>query len=415
MSGTLHYVWSELTHDISVISSPMGTYPSFAFTPDDSAIIVWAAGALWNVPLSVNYLKERVAGGTPWKINWAAKVEKRIAETIRPETDLVREETKEERRHWAFKELAVDESGSRVAFQAAGVTYVQDFPSKDSGSSSKSKAVRVPVTQPSLSYYSPSFVPHLPHLVLHARWSTANFTTFELSSLTSGKAYELTGLPVGRYFAPVLCQCTGPNRRIAFVRLGGDLLTGDVVATAGAGIYIGDFTIPSEVTEHTTSRGRDDNEYIPIRNAKLITADVDLLSVKLRFLEGAKFLLVQQSDRAFTVNLAAPLDAKGDYVQNTIARGKMSVELAAAPRLPSVSTPFGGSFWNRQNADISVDFVAFVELFNIYVAPGKGLNEDGVWSKPGNATKGLARVGLDGGHDITWSGDGKTLFWLLGK
>ncbi|KDQ18538.1 hypothetical protein BOTBODRAFT_52531 [Botryobasidium botryosum FD-172 SS1] len=411
VSGTLQHIWSELTYDLSVISAPMGTYPSFAFTPTDSAIIIWASGALWHVPLSVNTLGERVAGGTPWKLNWKAKVEKRIAATHRPETDLVAEETKDEGRHRAFKELVVDETGTRVAFQAAGVTYVQDISigSSASGASSVTEPSKVPVSDPSLSYYSPSFVPHLPHLVLHSRWSTRDFTAFELSSLASGKAYPVTGLPLGRYHAPVLCQCKGQNRRIAFARLGGDLLTGNIVATAGAGIYIGDIVLPAEETDQSIFGHAADP--LEIRNIQLVTSDVHLPAVKLRFLDGAKTLLVQEPQRAFAIDLASPPDAKGDYVQHVLASGKASTELAVAP----LQSSSGASLQTTGNtASLTAENVAFVELFNIYIASGESLGEDGVWSKPGNATKGLARVGLDGGHDIAWSGDGKKLFWLLG-
>jgi hypothetical protein len=60
-------------------------------------------------------------------------------------------------------------------------------------------------------------------------------------------------------------------------------------------------------------------------------------------------------------------------------------------------------------------FISFVDFFNVYLAPGDSVQEgEGVWSKPANATKGLVRVSLDGGHDVTWSRDGKMVFWLLG-
>ncbi|KAG6903543.1 hypothetical protein DXG01_017036, partial [Tephrocybe rancida] len=59
--------------------------------------------------------------------------------------------------------------------------------------------------------------------------------------------------------------------------------------------------------------------------------------------------------------------------------------------------------------------VAFVDFFHVYFAPGDALNEgDEVWSRPGNATNGLARVSLDGGHDVTFTRDGKKIFWFLG-
>ena len=37
-----------------------------------------------------------------------------------------------------------------------------------------------------------------------------------------------------------------------------------------------------------------------------------------------------------------------------------------------------------------------------------------IWSKPGNATRHLVRLSLDGGHDVIWSADGTRLSWFLG-
>ena len=142
-------------------------------------------------------------------------------------------------RVYAFYELRADEAGKKVVFQGAGATYVQEV-GEDAG-----PAREVPKLHASAPYFSPSFVPGTSDLVIHSRWSDVNFTTFELANLTSGVAYELTGLPLGRYYAPVLCSCSGANRQIAFLKTSGDYLTGDVVATAGAGLYIGELTLPS--------------------------------------------------------------------------------------------------------------------------------------------------------------------------
>ena len=42
--GTIHNGWHGLTYDASATTASMSTYPSFVFTPDDSAIVIWAAG-----------------------------------------------------------------------------------------------------------------------------------------------------------------------------------------------------------------------------------------------------------------------------------------------------------------------------------------------------------------------------------
>ncbi len=119
----------------------------------------------------------------------------------------------------------------------------------------------------------------------------------------------------------------------------------------------------------------------------------------MRFFDGANKLLVQDSQTAFTINLKKGLDGNGNYEQDIVASGRMSAELTISPT----------------DRDGIPDYISFVDFFHVYLAPGKAAKEEqGVWSKPANATKGLVRLSLDGGHDITWSGDGKRVFWLLG-
>ncbi|THG95346.1 hypothetical protein EW026_g6293 [Hermanssonia centrifuga] len=377
VTGTIHHAWHGLTYDLSAISAPMGTYPSFAFTPKDDAVIIWAAGQIYHVPVSTNTLGERVSGGTPKTIPFTAHIEKRIAETVSSTTDILKLETQDTQRVYAFTELRVNSDGSKTTFQGSGATYVY----------SNESLQAVPVLHTDAPYYSPSFVSGADELVIHARWSDTNFTTFELANMTSGEAYELTGLPLGRYFSPILCECSGSSRKIAFIKTGGDYLTGDIVATAGPGLYIGDLKLPSSSEK---------SKEIAVRNVHFISQYPSLDSpavTKLRFLEGSAKLLVQQSQRAFIIDLTSKPDKFGEFKGKTIATGLMSTELAAAP---------SGDLAN----------VAIVDFFHIYFAPNVSA-EEALWSKPGNSTKGLARLSLDGGHDVVWSGDGKKLFWFL--
>lgn len=77
----------------------MGTYPSFAFSPKDDAVIIWAAGQIWHVPLSTNGQGERVSGDAPRPIKFHAQVEKRIAETRADDTNILGLETLPESAH----------------------------------------------------------------------------------------------------------------------------------------------------------------------------------------------------------------------------------------------------------------------------------------------------------------------------
>ena len=367
----------------------MGTYPPFAFTPDDRAVIIWAAGQIYHVPLKKNAQGEHVADGEPKIIPFTAHIEKRLAETRASKTDIKSIETSDSQRVYAFHELRVDAEGEKAVFQASGATYVQKAKSEGAP-----RAERVPALYPDAPYFSPSFVPHAEDLVLHARWSDVNFTTFELANLASGDAHELTGLPLGRYYSPVLCSCTGAKRQIAFLKTGGDYLTGNVVATAGAGLYLGEVVLPAAGS----------GVEIAIKNVRFVPSEIDTddaLHTQLQFLEGNKRLLVQSSQRAFVIDLAAGPDSEGVYAHTTLATGRMSVELAVPP--PPSGAPLGKGKTG----------VAIVDFFHIYYAPAVAA-DDAVWSKPAQATKGLMRLSVDGGHSITWSGDGKKLFWFLG-
>jgi len=363
----------------------MGTYPSFAFTPEDDAVIIWAAGKIYRVPVSKNAQGERVAGGRPQSIPFKAHIEKQLAETLKGGADILGLETREEQRIAAFKELRVDEDGQKVVFQAAGVTYVhtlgQDHP------------VTAPVLEPNASYYSPSFIWGRDSLVLHARWSDATYTTFEIADLEFGIAYRLEGIPIGRYFAATFDETAERRRQIAFVKSDGDDFSGKVLATAGAGLYIGEVILPSPKTRYPIVR---------VRKINFIPSDINPDDhVQLRFIDNSKKLLVQQSSSVFVIDLQGSTDKGGKPKHSTIALGEMSTELAATTK----------NHWGK----FVVDNLAFVEGFHVYFVPGRFVKgNEKVWSRPADATKGLVRLSLDGGHDVTWSRDGKKLFWFLG-
>ncbi|KAK0474891.1 hypothetical protein IW261DRAFT_532142 [Armillaria novae-zelandiae] len=255
-TGTTHYVFDGLTYDLSSVWAPMGTYPSFAFTPTDDGVIIWGAGQIYRVPLASNRYGERVADGTPYPIQFRAHVEMQMAETIKGGVDLLSLETQYSMRVHAFKELHIDHSGRRAVFQAAGVTVVQPIGGKE--------AMSVPTLYDNHPYYSPSFVSGSSDLIVHCRWSDTDFSSFEIADLESGIAYEIEGLSLGRYLAPAISPSTNRHRKIAFVKTAGDSLTGTIVATARPGLYFADLTLPF--------RGEHDN--VLLYNLQFIPSDI---------------------------------------------------------------------------------------------------------------------------------------------
>lgn len=402
VSGTIRNIWYGLTYDATPISAPMGTYPSFAFTQADDAVVIWAGGSLWRVSLLVNRDGERVGNGEPTKILFKATIEKRLAETRISETDLLKEESRDVQRIRVFKELAVDETGSNAVFRAGGKTVHRSFGIEDPRTHKTGEKL-VPVVVPNATYYSPSFVPHMPSLVIHVRWSDIFLSTFELADLSRQMAFEVSGgLPLGRYDSPVICECEGLNRHVAFIRRGGDAMTGHVVATANPGIYIGTLTLPSpfgmpNATERTFA----------IKDIRRVSR---MTPRRIKFVDGACKILAHTSQSASVIDISGEPDATGEYPAETLAEGKMSVELAVTPRV--LNGVKSGA--HMRTAPAKIGYAAFVDFFQVYVVDGTDVDKQ-LWSKPGlNATRGLARVSLDGGHDLTWSGDGSTLFWFLG-
>jgi hypothetical protein len=380
-TGTIHHLWYGLTYDLTTVSAPMGTYPSFSFTPDDSAIIIWAGGQIWHVPVGVNDSGEKTkhSSASPRSIPFEATIHKYLADTRSSKSDLTAVETAKTQRTYAFKGLSADHDGHRVVFQAAGRTY-QQLVGDDSGPHP------IPAVKSSGAYYSPSFVSGQTPLVIQARWDDKSFSAIEISDIRAKVAYELTGIPFGRYYSPILCSCKGQTRTLAFVRLGGDLLTGDVVATGSPGLYLAEVELPKIPVPQTIS----------VNQLRFVPSEIDLNDhLRLRFEEGNSKLVVQQSHRSFVIDLSASPNELGQYPHTTIASGRMSTETAIAP---------GG------------DAFAMVEFMNVYLVGTAQFNaNDPVWSKPGNSTIGLARTSLHGGHDIAFSGDGKRLFWFLGE
>jgi hypothetical protein len=352
----------------------MGTYPSFSFTPDDSAIIIWAAGQIYSVPLSVNSRGERIASADlPHPIRFTAHIEKRLAETRREDFDLVELETRNTQKVRSFKDLRIDDYGRRVVFHAGGMNYWHDIFTR--------KTAVVPVLDDEASYYSPSFITGAENFIIHVRWTSLNYSQFEIVDLKHDKAFSVTGFPLGRYFSPTICDCQGRKRTIAFIKAAGSYLSGDILATATPGLYIADITLPTS-----------EDQVVIVQNIQFIPSQIDISDrVNMRFLSTNKVLLVQQSSRAFTLDLSSSR-------HQTLASGEMSTEIAVS----------SGTNVTKH--------IAFVDFFHVYLVPAHNVGKDeAVWSKPGNATDGLVRLSLDGGHDITWSRDGRYLFWFLGK
>ncbi|KIY66625.1 composite domain of metallo-dependent hydrolase [Cylindrobasidium torrendii FP15055 ss-10] len=370
-TGTLRHIWDGLTYDLSLQWAPMGTYPSFAFTAYDDAIIIWAAGKIWNVPLTTNKDGERLRGAEPTPIRFRAHVEMQLAETIKGGIDLVGLETADTQAVNAFRDLDINASGDLAVVQAAAVTVVHDL--------KKGNTTPVPVLHPASPYYSPAFVDGSNELIVHIRWSDSDFSKLELADLSSGTAYAFESLPLGRYLKPAISPGRTHVRKLAYIKTGGDSLTGNVVATAQPGLYVANIVLPGNSSAPVTVT---DIQFVHDINPGL--AD----NLRLRWLDDNRLMVLHEL-KAHIVDLA------DNNAQHLVVSGELSTEIAIA----AVDEP---------------EWVAFVEYQHLFITPMNAVNGQ-LWAKPGKATSGIVRLSEFGAHHATWTRNGKKLFWLSGR
>jgi hypothetical protein len=72
-------LFNKLSPDNQPSSAPHGTYPSFAWTPKDEAIIFWTSGKLWRVTVENGNLAE---------IPFEVEVKLNLAPTVYPAHDV---------------------------------------------------------------------------------------------------------------------------------------------------------------------------------------------------------------------------------------------------------------------------------------------------------------------------------------
>lgn len=277
-----------------------------------------------------------------------------------------------------FRSLDVDAKGEWAVFQGAGVTSIQNI--------LNATTAGVPVLDENAPYYSPGFVGGSSTQIIHARWSDANFTTFEIADIQSGVAFDVERIPRGRYHSPALSGGPGRLRHIAFVKTASSTLTGSVVAKTRPGLYMADVILPDLSGGNAVASNM---RFI----GALVPGVVD--RIRLRFVEGRDQLLVQESERVYTIDFSPDSQAMVAYPQQLLVAGEMTSEIA----VPSADS----------------QLVSFTEFKHVYLASIDKLEPDEkLWARPGNATKGLARLSVNGAHDVAWSGDGKIVFWFSG-
>lgn len=375
-SGSLRHAWGGLTYDLSTIPAFMGPYPSYGWSADDGAIVIWAQGQIWSVPLEVNALGERVAahGAAPQKLGFEAHVDVALGQTRYNENDIRGAELSPSVQVRSLRGLRSDEAGTRVVFEAAGDNIVFNLDSRS--------ILAVPKSDEDESCYSPSFLSGSTQ-VIQACWHDQNLTHLVLSDPSSKTPPQvIEGLPRGRYTSPV-----SDGAYVSFVRTGKDYMFGDIEETYGEGVWIGRL--------HAGVEGASISD---LQHVESLQSSSET-KLEIAAIDGRATLLVQNPSSVVEYDIQSGR-------QRRIAAGKTAVEVVAAPH-PGGSNSMSLAFRDFQH----IWFCSGLSTISAGSNPGEE-----VWSKPGDpqTPEGLVRLSEHGGHDVAFSGDRQTVFWLHG-
>ncbi|KAF3764082.1 hypothetical protein M406DRAFT_351573 [Cryphonectria parasitica EP155] len=365
-SGTVHYLWDGLTYDLSTIPAFMGAYPNYGWAANDTSLVIWSQGHIWQIPVAQNARGERIRGGPPPKmIPFRADIVMALGTTRYNENNQIRAAAlSSSLQVRSLRGLRSDHLGQSLVFEAAGDNFVVNV------SSAKEDLVLLPKPEASRSCYGPSFIQGS-SFILQACWDTRNLTTFFLTDPMSAVIQPISGIPRGRYLSPV-----SNGDWIFYVRTGKDYMFGDVEETFGEGIWMGKLSLSSAHVSRLTH----------LRSLR----SSQETKLELRNVHGRPMLLVQDP------NSVVEYDIETGALR-TITTGKTSVEMTAASNLTNT-------------------ILAFRDFQHIWLCASMQQKLLGIWSKPGDAQtpKDLVRLSEHGGHDVVISGDARTVFWLFG-
>ncbi|MBB4844986.1 imidazolonepropionase-like amidohydrolase/Tol biopolymer transport system component [Paucibacter oligotrophus] len=195
-------VWAELERDLQESWSVYGVYPSFAWTPDAKAIVVWAKGKLWRVdPFATDKTKQ--ASEIPFHM----KDTRELREALRFAQEVAPDQFSVKQLRWVH----VSPEGKRVVYSALGQLYLKDLPD----------GVPKRITQQKDAFeFFPSFSRDGRELV-YTSWNDEKLGSVRKLDLASGRETVLSQAP-GKYLSP---QFSPDGKTVVFKKEKGGYLT----------------------------------------------------------------------------------------------------------------------------------------------------------------------------------------------
>ena len=254
-SGRERALWDGLDHDQQEVWAIFGTYPGYDWTPDCSAIVIWAQGGLWRVD---------VESGTPTRIPFTAIVRQTLTEAVRFPQQVAPDAFDVK----MLRSVNVSPDGRRVVYNALGKLYVKEL--------ADGTPRRVTSGGSDIELY-PTWSPDGGSLV-YATWNDSTYGAIRAVRVDGSDPRTLTTAP-GHYIEP---RYSPDGNSIVYRRISGDNTRGTLYSR-DTGVY----TVPAGggtprlVTEEGSDPRFDrsgDRIYLSAReddNAALISVDLN--------------------------------------------------------------------------------------------------------------------------------------------
>lgn len=297
--------------------------------------------------------KVDVASGRAEEIPFRVRDTRTMAEAVRFPIEVAPEQFDVRAIRWT----SVSPMGDKVAFQALGKIYIKDLPS--------GQPRRLTTQNDHFEMY-PSFSRD-GRSIVYTTWNDETMGSVRVAPVVTGAnaplPRTLTRTP-GHYIDPVFSP---DGKTVVFSKVGGGWLTSPLHSHD-----TGVFRVSSEGSEPT-----------------LVTRS------------GSRPQFADRSDRVFVERASGGRDADN--------RTLVSMNLDGSEE----RTHFTSDWATRYAVSPNGAWVAFIERFNVHVAPFVQTGKTVKVGPSGSSTP-MARVTTDAGEWIHFSGDSRTLHWSLG-
>ena len=208
-SGQTKALWDGLTHDQQEAWAIFGPYTKFDWTPDSSAMVIWAQGKIWKVDAN---------SGKVSNIPFSATVEQSLLPALRFTQQLDGEQFEAK----MIRDAATSPDGKTLVFHAVGQLWRKQLPSGKPTSL---------VSTPGQFQYQPSFSADGRSL-LFTTWNDETLGAIWSMDVRSGRIKKISAEP-GFYYSP---RFSPDAKSVVYSRFSGNGLTGSLWSSE-RGVY----------------------------------------------------------------------------------------------------------------------------------------------------------------------------------